>query len=113
MAQRDCDVLRQLQKIKAVEQPKKKQRRYSLKQLLVGLTKENEIDWGPPVGNENLVTTAVHERRARENCHSARHRLAGTKRWRATIGCFTCSCRRPRNAVHVPPPQRAFRSRGR
>ena len=30
----------------------KKRRRYSLEQLLVGLTKEDEIDWGPPVGRE-------------------------------------------------------------
>lgn len=29
-----------------------KRRRYSLEQLLVGLSKQNEIDWGPPVGNE-------------------------------------------------------------
>jgi antitoxin MazE len=34
---------------------KKKRRRYSLEQLIEGITRENyhrEIDWGPPVGNE-------------------------------------------------------------
>jgi len=38
-----------------VEASKRKRRRYSLEQLLDGITKENshpEIDWGPPVGNE-------------------------------------------------------------
>ena len=33
-----------------------KRRRYSLEQLLVGLSKQNEIDWGPPVGNEYNAT---------------------------------------------------------
>jgi antitoxin MazE len=38
-----------------VGRPKKKRRRYSLEELVAGITKENchpEIDWGPPVGNE-------------------------------------------------------------
>jgi hypothetical protein len=30
----------------------RKRRRYTLKRLLVGLTKQTETDWGPPVGNE-------------------------------------------------------------
>ena len=36
-------------------QGKKKRRRYSLEELLEGITRENyyqEIDWGPPRGNE-------------------------------------------------------------
>ena len=37
--------------IKVIERPRKR-RRYTLEQLLVGLSKENEIDWGTPRGRE-------------------------------------------------------------
>jgi antitoxin MazE len=37
--------------IKVVERPRKR-RRYTLEQLLVGLTREDEIDWGQPRGRE-------------------------------------------------------------
>jgi antitoxin MazE len=37
--------------VKVVERPRKR-RRYSLEQLLAGLSREDEIDWGQPRGNE-------------------------------------------------------------
>ena len=37
--------------VRVVERPKKR-RRYSLEQLIVGLRREDEIDWGPPRGRE-------------------------------------------------------------
>ena len=33
--------------VKVIERPRKR-RRYTLEQLLAGLSKENETDWGPP-----------------------------------------------------------------
>jgi antitoxin MazE len=38
-----------------VTKPKRRQRRYTLEELVARITPENrheEIDWGPPVGNE-------------------------------------------------------------
>ena len=38
-----------------VTKPKRRKRRYTLDELVAGITPENryeEIDWGPPVGNE-------------------------------------------------------------
>jgi antitoxin MazE len=37
--------------VKVVERPNKR-RRYSLEQLLAGLSREDEIDWGEPRGRE-------------------------------------------------------------
>ncbi len=42
-----------------VTKPKRRKRRFTLDELVAGITPENrheEVDWGPPVGNE-LVTT--------------------------------------------------------
>jgi len=38
--------------VEKVEPTEKKRRRYSLEELLVGLTKEPEVEWGAPVGKE-------------------------------------------------------------
>jgi antitoxin MazE len=38
--------------VKVVERPRKQRRRYSLEQLLAGLSREDEIDWGQPRGRE-------------------------------------------------------------
>jgi antitoxin MazE len=38
-----------------IARPKRHRRRYTLEQLVAGITPENchhEIEWGPPVGNE-------------------------------------------------------------
>jgi antitoxin MazE len=37
--------------VKVVDRPRKR-RRYSLEQLLAGLSREDEIDWGEPRGRE-------------------------------------------------------------
>jgi addiction module HigA family antidote len=49
-ARREKGMTRRLQKI--ADGTRRKHRRYTMKQLLAGLTKQKEIDWGPPVGNE-------------------------------------------------------------